>query len=561
MIAIKKCVLTFICAALLAVGGIGAHAAGGTMDALAVLGLFYGTENGYEEERELTRGEGTVMLLRVLGQEGEAETAESESPFEDGGWAEKYIGFAYQRGLVKGLSESEFGTDRPMDSGQYAALLLRAMGYRDGTDFDYEAAAQTLGAALGTEAAGGMLKRGEAARLSWLALSARTASGDTLGGRLMAAGAFDRTDYDEAARLAAQKPPPGSTTILFYIIASDLESVQGRASEDIDELLSLPKSDCVNLVLQTGGTEQWKNGYFTGGATQRSVIENGALSVTETLPETEMTDEAALSGFIRWGVEEFPAGRYILVLWDHGFGTMGGFGLDDTAQSRSMTLAQLQRGVQGGGQRFDLIVFDACLMGTLETACALRGQCDYLVASEELTPAAGLYYQDWMRMLCAKPAMDSYALARQITADFHMRSGSYLGGGAGMAVLSPAWAKRTAQEWERLLAASPPGDVRDAAGKCRELGLRDGGFDQFDLGELSGMLDRGGGRLGFYLERLVPFRKNGAALTGFTGLAVYLPHRHNSRYEAVRAVLAGCGFPENYLNTYDIFNQEGRMRQ
>lgn len=532
-------------------------------DSLCSIGLFRGTENGYEIQKPLTRGEGAVMLLRLLELETAAEESGGTSPFTDGGWAEPYIGYAYQQGLVKGMSETEFGTQQPMTSGQYAVMLLRALGFEDGKDFTYNEAAAVFGALAGTGVDGTNrnIDRGEAARLSWAALGAKKDDGEPLYKQLMTEGVFTEQDYREAVRFLEETPTAESVTVLFYMIASDLESVQGRATEDIGELLALPKDGNINLVLQTGGTEQWKNDILTGGTVERSVIEDGALCVVQNLPDAQMTQPDTLTDFILWGQENYPADRYILVLWDHGFGTMGGFGLDKTAETESMPLDQLQAGVRGGGQRFGLIVFDACLMGTLETAYALRGNCDYIVASEELTPAAGLSYSGWLSALCQNPDMESYDVAKRIATEFDLHSGTYLGGKTGMAVIAPVWSHRTALAWEKILSAAPPGGVYAAAERCSELGLRDGGFDQYDLGELSEKLQADAEDLKFYTKKLVPFKKNGAALTGFTGLAVYLPSRHSSKYEEVRRALAGCGFSESYLKTYDIFNQEGGTRQ
>jgi hypothetical protein len=47
------------------------------------LGLFKGTNNGFELERQPTRAEAGVMLIRMLGKEALALSQDSDYPFDD----------------------------------------------------------------------------------------------------------------------------------------------------------------------------------------------------------------------------------------------------------------------------------------------------------------------------------------------------------------------------------------------------------------------------------------------------------------------------------------------
>ncbi len=40
-----------------------------------------------------------------------------------------------------------------------------------------------------------------------------------------------------------------------------------------------------------------------------------------------MTDPGTLAGYIRWCAENYPASRYELILWDHGGGSVSGYGV------------------------------------------------------------------------------------------------------------------------------------------------------------------------------------------------------------------------------------------
>jgi hypothetical protein len=101
-------------------------------DVLNRLQLFQGTNKGYELDKSFTRAQGTVMLLRLLGQEDEAIIAGGQPAFTDikkSHWAAAHISYANNNGLVKGISAAKFAPDQTMNGSQFIALTLRALGY------------------------------------------------------------------------------------------------------------------------------------------------------------------------------------------------------------------------------------------------------------------------------------------------------------------------------------------------------------------------------------------------------------------------------------------------
>ena len=67
------------------------------------MGLFLGTDHGYELDRAATRVEGVVMLIRMLGEEEAALAYTGAQPFRDvPEWASKYVAYAYGMGYTKG---------------------------------------------------------------------------------------------------------------------------------------------------------------------------------------------------------------------------------------------------------------------------------------------------------------------------------------------------------------------------------------------------------------------------------------------------------------------------
>jgi hypothetical protein len=189
-------------------------------DKLHALGLFQGvgandddTPN-FDLDREPTRAEAAVMLVRLLGKESEAENGEWDFPFTDvPEWARSYVGYAYANKLTNGISATLFGSDLPVTATQYLTFVLRALGYVDGTDFIWSNA-WTLTDTLGItnkeyNASANKIVRGGVASVSFDALKATDkASGKAFYEALIQNGAITK---DDAIKVGFPDPAPAQT--------------------------------------------------------------------------------------------------------------------------------------------------------------------------------------------------------------------------------------------------------------------------------------------------------------------------------------------------------------
>ena len=113
-------------------------------DSLHEMGLFQGTQNGYDLDRTPTRAEAAVMLVRLLGKEAEAKTLTYTAPFTDlKGWEKPYVQYLYSNGLANGTNRTTFHPTGKCTAQMYAVFLLRALGYSDTADFSYANAIET----------------------------------------------------------------------------------------------------------------------------------------------------------------------------------------------------------------------------------------------------------------------------------------------------------------------------------------------------------------------------------------------------------------------------------
>ncbi|MGO4106356.1 S-layer homology domain-containing protein [Paenibacillus sp. YAF4_2] len=105
-------------------------------DTLNQLGLFMGTNYGYQLGDPITRAQGTVMLLRLSGEADDAARAQMKSSFTDvksSHWAVQSIAYAASKGYVKGIGNGSFAPDRLMTGKEFLTLINRLLGYPNAT--------------------------------------------------------------------------------------------------------------------------------------------------------------------------------------------------------------------------------------------------------------------------------------------------------------------------------------------------------------------------------------------------------------------------------------------
>lgn len=103
-------------------------------DTLYELGLFKGTDKGYELEKTLTREESTVILVRLLGEEVNIKNVSYNEVFTDvekDKWSFPYVMYCYENEITKGTGQDTFSPKQPVSAEQFVTLVLRLLGYKD----------------------------------------------------------------------------------------------------------------------------------------------------------------------------------------------------------------------------------------------------------------------------------------------------------------------------------------------------------------------------------------------------------------------------------------------
>ena len=189
-----------------------------------------------------------------------------------------------------------------------------------------------------------------------------------------------------------EKPTEGyeNNLLMVYLCGSDLESRHGRASANIEELLKASIPTNTKVVIQTGGTSNWKNEEINPYLLERYEISNGELLKLDSKPLASMGEKESLYSFLDYCNTNFEKTNKALILWNHGGGATKGCCFDENYSFDSLSISEIVTAISESKiGTLDFIGFDACLMGSIEVAYALKDYARYMIASEESEPGGG----------------------------------------------------------------------------------------------------------------------------------------------------------------------------
>ena len=212
--------------------------------------------------------------------------------------------------------------------------------------------------------------------------------------------------------------------VMEYVIGSDLEDARGMASINISQMKdATAKGEGVDFVVQAGGADRWFTSGIKDSTVGRYLISGGNLETAELIDDkTCMSEPQSLTDFIIWAKENYPADRYMLVLWDHGGGFASGYGVDRlngrADNEMTMKASEIIEAIKNADMKFDLIGFDACLMQNVEYANALESYADYYLASEETEPGTGWFYPAGFGKLAEDPTLSTAEFGKSMISSY-----------------------------------------------------------------------------------------------------------------------------------------------
>ena len=345
-------------------------------------------------------------------------------------------------------------------------------------------------------------------------------------------------------------------TILWYLCGTDLETEDGSATYNLEEAMAGKVTDDANVIIITGGTNKWQNDIVSSDEigvyrlNPHGAGDDGLTKIAQ-LKDGNMADVSLLASMVRQVFTLYPAEHTMLILWDHGGGSVGGVAFDERTED-SFSLAELSSALSQGEQHMDIIGFDACLMASLEVANVLSPYADYMIASQELEPGGGWNYRDFMKELSGSAAIAPADLGKSICDSYLQHCIEW--DDKEIATLSlvnlakvPALVEAfDVMAWQLTGIAENPASIqtyRQSVSKARSFGgnnRSEGYTHMVDLGELvlntKGVWDETGLAVLDRLFEAVEYHIDGSAYQKSNGLSVFYPFTKDSEVSYACAV-------------------------
>ena len=353
-------------------------------------------------------------------------------------------------------------------------------------------------------------------------------------------------------------------TILVYMCGADLESENGMASSDLKEMVNASLSDKVNVLVYTGGARKWKNNVVSARVNQIYRIKKGSLErLVENDGKDSMTSPKTLSRFIQYGAQNYPANRMVLIFWDHGGGSVSGYGYDERySQGQTMTLAGISEALANGGVKFDFIGFDTCLMSTVENGLMLESYADYMIASEESEPGVGWYYTNWLNKVSKNTSMSTVEIGKTIVDDFVEVCNRQCRGQATtlsvtdlaeLGATVPKELREFSIETNELIQNKEYRKVAQARSQTREFATH-ARIDQIDLIHFAKNLGTAeAADLAKALQGAIKYNRTGGGISNAYGLSIYFPYKQAGTVNKAVATYQAIGMEDEYVRCIQEF--------
>ena len=354
--------------------------------------------------------------------------------------------------------------------------------------------------------------------------------------------------------------------IYIYLCGTDLESKSAMATRDLQEMLAAKLSDKVNIVIMTGGCKNWQNDVMSSSVNEIYQISAQGLSrVSSNAGTAPMVDPDNLESFVKWASDNYPANRKALIFWDHGAGSVQGYGYDEKYPGQgSMTLDEIDTALSNAGVYFDFIGFDACLMATAETALVCSDYADYMIASEEVEPGIGWYYTTWLDAVSKDSSISTVDMAKVLIDDFTSQCARYCPGQettlsivdlAELAYTLPDKLAAFSDELSTMIEDGRYKTIAKARAGSHEFASSNK-IDQVDLVHFAALLDTETGKeLAQTVVDAVKYNRTAKTLNNAYGLSIYFPYRSVRSVDTMTATYKSIGISDSYTACIQKFAQ------
>jgi len=216
----------------------------------------------------------------------------------------------------------------------------------------------------------------------------------------------------------AEKPVKARWTLMFFISGGNNYDPYGDKS--VARMKTIGSTSDVNVVvLQDHLTKK----------AQKLYIRKGSADILEEYEKIDTGDYKELVKFVKWAVENYPADRYMVSLWQPGGGLGGGCrpvhicvdnisGNGIAAVELGIALKQIK---EFTGRKLDILGMDCNQAQKLENCYEVMDYVDYAVSSEEAVTPNGWPYDLILGGITKDPNMKPAVLASFIVNAYYRK--------------------------------------------------------------------------------------------------------------------------------------------
>ena len=216
---------------------------------------------------------------------------------------------------------------------------------------------------------------------------------------------------------ASAAPPAAKAkwTVMVYMSGdNNLESYIVKDLElELAALGSTPNVQVTALADRGPGYDKSRGDWQTTKLyhpTQGMVAD--AASAVADWGERNMGSAQTLTEFVTWSKTNYPADRYALYFWGHGWGWHPGWTMEDASSGGGDALDPDEvKSVQSQLGFIDVVGYDACNMAQIEIMSLWHGRATALVGSQEFVNMDGIEYDTVLSQLNSNPNMSADQVA------------------------------------------------------------------------------------------------------------------------------------------------------
>jgi hypothetical protein len=214
-----------------------------------------------------------------------------------------------------------------------------------------------------------------------------------------------------AVAASAAPPQKAKWTVMVYMsgdnnledyVVNDLELELGALGSNADvEIVALADRG-PGYDTRRGDWQTTKLFHVTQG------MQADAASAVADWGERNMGDPQTLVDFVTWTKANYPADRYVLAFWGHGWSWHPGWVMEDDTPGDTLDYHEIKSALPSLGYN-DVVAWDGCNMASLEIAKLWAGRASVMSGSQEYVGWDGIEYDVVIQQLRANPLLSTDA--------------------------------------------------------------------------------------------------------------------------------------------------------